>query len=41
MYLDPGLTQQISNCPVVCTLGEVPSQTEYDSGIITFDNQNG
>lgn len=41
MYLDSGVTQQINGCPIVCTLGEVPSQTNYDTSIITFDSSNG
>lgn len=41
MYLDPVLSQEINGCPVVCTLGEVPSQTVHDTDIIAFDSSNG
>ena len=41
LQLNPGLTQEIPGCPVICTLGEVPSFTKYDTSTINFNTHTG
>lgn len=41
MSLDPGLVQEKSGCPITCTLGEVPSLTQFDNNVAFFNWQTG
>lgn len=38
---DPGLVHTVEGCPLLCTLGEVPSRTNYNDEIIQFDSMTG
>jgi len=41
LHLNPGLTQEIKGWPVICTLGEVPSFTKYDTSVVDFNTRTG
>ena len=41
LTLNPGMTQEIPGCPITCTLGEVPSLTQHDSDVISFNENTG